>query len=188
MGAWLCGGCGTRYRVSLSRCPRCTGTTFQQEGTMPKISKNSGATYAGAGEDGDSPPAPAATELVDVTPMDRDPVNDPEYIEVPARAELKGEHGPELVVPPEGGAVVPAPGTEPDAEQQEGGEQPSPGDSSSTSTEKPEPKQKQSAAPRRNRARTTGSRSGAGQTDSSTARSTGGGQTGPSSATDGEAG
>jgi len=65
----------------------------------------------------------------------------------------------------------------------EGGEESSPGTSSSTSTETPEQKSEPSSSKTPSRARTTGSRSKKDQTDSSSAPSTGGGQTAATSET-----
>jgi hypothetical protein len=61
-------------------------------------------------------------------------------------------------------------------------EEPSPGTSSSPSSAKPETKPQQSAPRRRSRARTTANRSKTDPTGSSSARSTGGDQTEPTSA------
>lgn len=69
------------------------------------------------------------------------------------------------------------------APAEEGGEEPSPGSSSETSAEtlasEPEPSEKPSRKP----ARKTASRSGKARTESSSARSTDGGQTGATSET-----
>lgn len=49
MALWICDTCTTAYAVGLFRCPRCHGTDFHEEGTMPKISVTGGATNAGDG-------------------------------------------------------------------------------------------------------------------------------------------
>lgn len=77
----------------------------------------------------------------------------------------------------------PAPADESEPEV-EGGEESSPGTSSSTSTETPQPKPEPSSKPSRKPARTTASRSSKGQTESSSAASTDGGQTEATSAPD----
>lgn len=66
---------------------------------------------------------------------------------------------------------------------EEGGEESSPGISSSTSPEKPSNDSEPSKKPAPSRARTTGSRSKKGQTDSSSAPSTDGGQAADTSET-----
>jgi hypothetical protein len=73
------------------------------------------------------------------------------------------------------------------ASQDEGGEQPSPGNSSSASPEKPDSTPKKSAPGRPKRARTTGSRSKPAPTGGSSAPSTDGGPTDPGSAADSDA-
>jgi len=65
----------------------------------------------------------------------------------------------------------------PEPEQEEGGEESSPGSSSSTSDETPSSEPEPSGPPTPSRARTTASRSKKGQTGSSSAASTDGGQT-----------
>lgn len=50
---WQCGGrdgCGTVYALKLFRCPRCHGTTFEEEKSMAKITVHGGPTNAAAGE------------------------------------------------------------------------------------------------------------------------------------------
>lgn len=50
---WRCGGrdgCGTVYALKLFRCPRCHGTTFEEEKSMAKITVHGGPTNAAAGE------------------------------------------------------------------------------------------------------------------------------------------
>jgi hypothetical protein len=69
-------------------------------------------------------------------------------------------------------------------QDEEGGEESSPGDSSSQSETKPSRTPETSSSGGSKRARTTGSRGGQGRTGSSTARSTGSGQTARTSETD----
>ena len=68
-------------------------------------------------------------------------------------------------------------------EQEEGGEESSPGSSSSASTETPSTEPEPSEKPHRSPARKTASRSKKGQTESSSAPSTDGGQTAATSET-----
>jgi hypothetical protein len=48
MALWVCGGevgCGTKYAVGLSRCPRCHNTEFFEDGDpMAKITRHGGAS------------------------------------------------------------------------------------------------------------------------------------------------
>lgn len=45
MALWVCAECTTKYAVGLSRCPRCHGTEFHEEGEdMPKVGKHAGPT------------------------------------------------------------------------------------------------------------------------------------------------
>lgn len=45
MALWLCLGCTTRYAVGLSRCPRCAGRDFIEEGAeVPKITVHGGTS------------------------------------------------------------------------------------------------------------------------------------------------
>ncbi|MET8475426.1 SAP domain-containing protein [Streptomyces sp. NPDC006422] len=50
MALWVCAGeagCGTKYAVGLSRCPRCHGTDFYEDGdSMAKITRHGGASDA----------------------------------------------------------------------------------------------------------------------------------------------
>lgn len=47
MALWVCEGCGTRYAVGLSSCPRCRSKAFHEEGaSVPKITVHGGATNA----------------------------------------------------------------------------------------------------------------------------------------------
>jgi hypothetical protein len=72
----------------------------------------------------------------------------------------------------------------PEPANEEGGEESSPGSSSETSPEMPSSDSEPSETPTPKRARTTASRSKKGQTDSSSAPSTGGGQADGTSAAD----
>lgn len=56
MTLWVCDQCSTAYAVGLHRCPRCTGSSFHEEGQMPKISVTGGATNAAI-------PEPAPVEV-----------------------------------------------------------------------------------------------------------------------------
>ncbi|MGJ5831425.1 hypothetical protein [Streptomyces ossamyceticus] len=94
-------------------------------------------------------------------------------------AEVQGEHGPELVDMPFGDAVVPT------ADEEEGGEGSSPGSSSSASTGPQPTSSEPNVKPRRKPARTAGSRSSKGLTESGSAPSTDGEKTDESSASDG---
>lgn len=48
MALWVCLGCTTKYAVGLSRCPRCHGTDFEEEGAMPKITVAGGPSHVDA--------------------------------------------------------------------------------------------------------------------------------------------
>jgi len=89
----------------------------------------------------------------------------------PSNAQLVAEHGPELVDLPAGARVEPA------TVEKEAGEQSSPGNSSSPSDVKPSTSTAPSVLADPKPAPTTGSRSAKGPKGSS-ARSTGGAQTG----------
>jgi hypothetical protein len=84
MARWRCGGrdgCGTVYALKLSRCPRCHGSSFEEDESMAKISRHGGPTNAaaGPGDPGHMPP-PKAEEIA----------------EGPAAVPV-GEPGPEVV-------------------------------------------------------------------------------------------
>ena len=176
MTLWVCSGttgsCGTKYAVGLSRCPRCHNTAFYEDGDpMAKITRHAGASDKTL----PTPEDPAAAEP-DSTPAVAADL--PETASAGQRVEidLSGngvwlDVTEDLVGPP-----VPV---------VEGGEEPSPGSSSSASTEKPQPTSEPNSKPTPSRARKTGSRSGRGQTGSSSAPSTAGGrETGTSASED----
>jgi hypothetical protein len=152
MALWVCGGeggCGTKYAVGLSRCPRCHNTDFFEDGDpMAKISRHGG---------------PSDDTL---------PVAEPETGDAAPEAEPEAETEQ---VPEEVPAVEP-----------EGGEEPSPGSSSSASTDPQPTNSEPSETPPPSRARKTASRSRRGQTESSSASGTDGGQETGTSATDAE--
>lgn len=90
MNREVCSGCGCRFAVGFLACPTCRVVAplyaGRTEGVqVPRI------TVAG----GPSNPAAQPGEVGHVTAE-------------PAAAELRGEHGPELVGLPDGTAVIPA--------------------------------------------------------------------------------
>lgn len=129
----------------------CTGCTTKYAVGLPKCPHCGSADHV---EDGQ--PMPKIT--AHGGPSDKTLTDEPDTADVDV---------PEL---------APAPADEPEPEV-EGGEETSPGTSSSTSTETPEPKSEPSSKPAQLPARKTASRSKKGQTDSSSAPSTDGGQT-----------
>ncbi|MEV4861437.1 hypothetical protein [Streptomyces ossamyceticus] len=168
MALWVCGGeagCGTKYAVGLFRCPRCHNTEFFEDGDpMGKISRHGGASVV-----------PEDAAVAEPVPTEAAAADQPE----PAAEDVQGEHGPELVDLPDSGAVFPT------AAVEEGGEESSLGSSSSASTEPQPTNSEPSVKPRRKPARTTGSRSGKGLTESGSASSTDGTKTDESSTADG---
>src|SRR5690349_7964990 len=71
MTLWVCTGCTTKYAVGLSRCPRCHGTDFVEDGQpMPKNTVDTGVSHDGAepGQPGyveEPAPEPAAVLKAD---------------------------------------------------------------------------------------------------------------------------
>lgn len=82
MTLWVCMSCTTKYAVGLYRCPRCTGTEFYEDGTMPKISKFGGAT------NGTENPAVIEPPTV---------IEPPEVVDPPATVDVTA-HDPEIPV------------------------------------------------------------------------------------------
>lgn len=162
-----CDACTAVYSVGARRCPQCGSTDHHLTGetedtTMPKITKHEGASYALPAED------------------------------IETRAEesrIVGEHGPEVVPGISGDTtVVPVHGEDDPVDlseiyeqEQEGGEESSPGSSSETSSAKPETSSEQKAGARPKRARTTANPSRGDRTGNSSAASTDGDQTGRTS-------
>lgn len=77
MALWVCGGeggCGTKYAVGLSRCPRCHNTEFFEDGDpMAKISRHGGAsddTLPVAEPETDDSPEPKLDDEPTVDPLD----------------------------------------------------------------------------------------------------------------------
>jgi hypothetical protein len=184
MALWVCAGesgCGTKYAVGLFKCPRCHNTQFFEDGDpMAKITRHGGAsdktlpaTESAAAAEPDPTPAAAADQTEAPTAFATGGLV--------ASPEALREHARNLVEPDFSGSLAK---TEADAAQEEGGEPSSPGNSSSPSTEKPPTTSGQSEQPRPKRARTTGRRSKQDQTAGSSAPSTAGGQTAPTSAAD----
>lgn len=87
MALWVCGGedgCGTKYAVGLSRCPRCHNTEFYEDGDpMAKITRHGGASDVTA----PAPEAEAAPELLVGEP-------DPELFEPEASDVAESTDGP----------------------------------------------------------------------------------------------
>lgn len=164
MALWVCGGgggCGTKYAVGLSRCPRCHNTEFFEDGDpMAKISRHGGASDK-------TVPTPevenAAAAETDPTPEAAADQTEPEPLDIT-------EH---MAGPAEPAAV-------------EGGEESSPGSSSSASTGPQPTTFEPSSKSRRKPARRTASPSGPDLTDDSSAPSTAGEKTEATSASDGE--
>lgn len=89
MTLWVCGGdggCGTKYAVGLTRCPRCHNTAFYEDGDpMAKITRLTGASDktlpvpdtedAAAAE---TAPAPEAS--ADQTEPEQTPAAEPEPV------------------------------------------------------------------------------------------------------------
>lgn len=124
MALWVCageGGCGTKYAVGLSRCPRCHNTEFHEDGDpMAKITRHGGASdktlpepepleSPGTGEpmqvvDGDEltgdgsgqalPPVPDEGYGPDAVPLESGEEPEPEPASAPA-PEPEGEAGPD---------------------------------------------------------------------------------------------
>jgi hypothetical protein len=172
MALWVCGGeggCGTKYAVGLSRCPRCHNTEFFEDGDpMAKISRRGGASdktlptpevESAAAAETDPAPEAAADQPEIATSTDSTP--EPEPMDIT-------EHmaGP----------------AEPVAE---GGEEPSAGNNSSASTGPQPTTSEPSSKPRRKPARTTANRSTPDLTGGSSAPSTAGEKTEATSASDG---
>lgn len=106
MALWVCGGesgCGTKYAVGLSRCPRCHNTAFYEDGDpMAKITR-----YGGASDD--TLPAPEPEDV----PADSPAAEDEETPHV--APEPEPEETPEEPSP-EAEAVEPDPAPGPDYE------------------------------------------------------------------------
>jgi hypothetical protein len=109
MALWVCsgeGGCGTKYAVGLSRCPRCHNTEFHEDGAEPvaKISKHGGAS------DGTPPPEP-----------------DVEADETAADTEPGAEEAPAVEAAPEPeGGEEPSPGSSSETSTEKPSTQPEP--------------------------------------------------------------
>lgn len=59
MASWVCAGCATVYSVDALRCPHCGSTDYHEDGTMPKIRIEGGATNAAlAVADAEAPATP----------------------------------------------------------------------------------------------------------------------------------
>jgi hypothetical protein len=175
------GGCGTKYAVGLFRCPRCHNTDFYEDGDpMAKITRHGGAS------DATLPAVDAAAAETDPTPeAAADQPEAPTAFAtggLVASPEALREHARNLVEPDFGESLARLEADE------EGGEESSPGSSSSASTEPQPTNSEPSSKTRRKPARTTANRSTQARTDSSSAPSTDGGQTAPTSAADEEAG
>jgi hypothetical protein len=176
MALWVCGGeggCGTKYAVGLSRCPRCHNTEFFEDGDpMAKISRHGGASDK-------TVPTP---EVESAAAAEADPAPEAaaDQPEIAALADVMSAVGGEVPAGLAEGLPEAAPVVE------EGGEEPSPGSSSSASTGPQPTTSGPSSKPRRKRAPTTASRSEQGLTESSSAPSTASGQTEVTSASDGE--
>jgi hypothetical protein len=190
MAGWTCAGCTTVYSVGAAKCPNC-GSAERTDGAggavLPSVTVacgNEGCRYAGRERRVHlRTAAPGVLEMPrlvcagcgydmpTVTPWP--PVTESEEDTVP---KITVHGGPSYA------ADIPA---EPDADESaEGSEQPSAGSSSETSSEKSETSPETSSPAPQKRARTTGSRSKKAATGSSTAHSTGGGQTDATSAAD----
>ncbi|MGW3135900.1 hypothetical protein [Streptomyces sp. NPDC001139] len=176
MATEVCEACGTRCAVGVPHCPQCSSTRLVPEETLAGLMPS--LTVACVN---DQCPAKGVERRVGL------PQVVPGLLALPRLVCAKCGFEPirvtEDIVPKitvHGGAsnaAADAEAAEAEAVQDEGGEQPSPVDTtSSTSSEKesssPGPSEKQGPS----RARTTGSRSKTGQTGTSSARSTGGGR------------
>ena len=187
MSLSVCAGCSAAYAVGLPACPQCGSTDQRESGrdlAVPAVQvacRAAGCRACGqvrrvrlAAVDQYFVQAPvllcaacgSPAEIVMPWPLERE--------EPMPKITKHGGASNALADPP-----APA---EPEPSKEEVAS--SPGSSSQTSPEKPEPSPKAKPPAPRKRARTTGSRSKAAQTGSSTARSTGGGQTEPTSQTD----
>ena len=154
-----CGDCTTKFAVGLLKCPHCGSTEYEEDGTVPKISRHGGPSDK-------TLPAPDHAVVV------LEPLTTAEVEEL--REAVQAGTDP-----------LPFSATVHSATpENEGGELSSPGISSSASSPKPPTSSEQSKPDPRSRARTTASRSGRGRTDSSTARLTDGEETAPTSGTD----
>lgn len=177
MALWVCGGeagCGTKYAVGLSRCPRCHNTAFFEDGDpMAKITRHGGASDKTLPTSEDA--AAAETDSVPEAAADQPEarVAEGEYV---VSQEALREHARNLVEPDFTESLA--------QREAEGGEESSPGNSSSASTEKPQPTSEPSSKPTPKRARKTASRSVKGQTETSSAPSTDGAPEDATSAAD----
>jgi hypothetical protein len=172
MALWVCGGeggCGTKYAVGLSRCPRCHNTKFFEDGDpMAKISR-----YGGASDKTLPAPEPESDAAAETVPTPEAAADQPE---IASPADVMSEAGAETGEGLAAGLPEPSP---------EGGESSSPGSSSSASTGAQQTNSEPSSKPTPKRARKTASRFGQGRTESSSAPSTDGGrETGTSAADD----
>ncbi|NUP18439.1 MAG: hypothetical protein HOZ81_20610 [Streptomyces sp.] len=64
MASWVCAGCTTVYTVGAPHCPHCGSFDYYEDGTMPKIRVEGGATNAAipVGETGPELLAPTPEE------------------------------------------------------------------------------------------------------------------------------
>jgi hypothetical protein len=151
MALWVCsgkGGCGTKYAVGLSRCPRCHNTEFYEDGDpMAKITRHGGAS------DHTVPDAVVETG----EPLSEDQAE-----------ELRNAVDAEAEPLPFAASVQQV------APEEEGGEESSPGSSSSASTGPQPTTSEPSSKPTLSPAQTTASRYRKGRTGSRSASSTAG--------------
>lgn len=190
MAGWTCAGCTTTYTVGAARCPHCGGTerTDRPGGTvLPSVTVACGNTvcqYAGRERRVHlRTAAPGVLEMPRLVCAGCG-YDMPAVTSWPPVTESEEDTVPKITVHggPSHAADIPA---EPEADETaEGSEEPSAGSSSETSFEKSETSPETSSPAPQKRARTTGSRSAKGRTDSSSARSTDGDQTEPTSAAD----
>lgn len=54
MALWRCKRCGTAFAVGLPYCPQCTSTDHEEDGAMPKITREGGVTDATLNPPGDT--------------------------------------------------------------------------------------------------------------------------------------
>lgn len=57
MALWVCSACSTKFSVGAPACPHCGGLEHEEDGAMPKITRNGGVSNAA--EVVDIPPAAA---------------------------------------------------------------------------------------------------------------------------------
>lgn len=182
-----CGRCSTRFAVGLAECPQCGGTDYREGGGDLAVP----AVQVACRTDGCR--ARDRVRRVRLAAVDQ------HFVQAPGLLCAACGAAPEIVTPwplekgdpvpkitkhggPTNARANPPTPAEPEPSKEEVPS--SPGSSSSTSPAKPETSPKPKPPAPRKRARTTGSRSKAAQTGGSTARSTGGGRTDPSSEKD----